>query len=452
MPRRRNSRRIAKFDFKPFSPKQIQLIEWWHQGSGYEDNDLVVADGAIRSGKTIAMISGFMAWSLHPDVYGGNFIIAGRSMGALKRNVIAPLLQIVSSWGITANYNRSENVITIGENTYYLFGASNEKSQDVLQGLTASGAYADEIALFPKSFCDQMIARCSEPNSRIWFNCNPAGPAHWFKKEFIDKAQEKRIAHLKFKLDDNNTLTEEIKDRYRRMYTGVFYDRYILGRWVAAEGAIYTQLAEDTNRFTVQDVPQGLAFGTIGVDFGGNKSGHAFCFTGFARDFSRIVTLHDYYRDGIIDPDTLAEDFVTFVKQCEGLGIRIVDIRADSAEQVLIAGLQKALINAGLYYEINNAIKGPIVDRIRLYNMLLAQDRWQIMEGCKSTLGAFTEALYDDKKTDDVRLDDGTTKIDPIDAHEYSTEPFQEALLVWGYRNGFKMATKTGISPGTAVI
>lgn len=447
---RRRRRRVSKFDFQPFSAKQIELIEWWREDSEHYDKDMIIADGAIRSGKTIAMICGFMWWSLI-DMYDGIFIIAGRSMGALKRNVIEPLLQIVSSWGLDANYNRSENVIWIGKNTYYLFGAPNQASQDTLQGLTASGAFVDEVALLPRNFVDQMIARCSVSGSRIWMNCNPEYPSHWFKTEYIDKAEEKQIAYLKFNLEDNLTLSEEIKERYRRMYTGVFFVRNILGKWVAAAGAIYTMLASQPERYTIDEVPEGLAFGTIGIDFGGNKSGHAFCFTGFKRDFSEIVTLHDHYRDGIIDPDQLANDFVVFVRECRSFGIPIIDIRADSAEQVLIAGLQKALINAGLPYEIKNSIKGPIIDRIRLYNMLLAQGRWKIMRACESTLEAFSSALYDDKKKEDVRLDDGTIRIDPIDAQEYSTEPFQEALLAWGYGNGQTMVGRAGLSPSTAV-
>ena len=226
------------FEWKPFSRKQKKLLTWWMPQSPYRDYDIVISDGAIRSGKTVAGIDGFITWSLH-KFKDQSFIIAGKSIGALKRNVLRPLFQMLNAKGIPYQYNRSENFIVIGNNTYYCFGANNEASQDVLQGLTAAGAYADEVALFPRSFVEQMIGRCSVEGSKIWMNCNPEGPYHFIKTDYIDKAEEKKILRLHFTLDDNLTLSDEIKERYRRMFSGVFYQRNILGLWVMAEGVVY---------------------------------------------------------------------------------------------------------------------------------------------------------------------------------------------------------------------
>ena len=135
----------------------------------------------------------------------------------------------------------------IGSNTYYCFGANNEASQDVLQGLTAAGALADEAALFPWSFIEQMIARCSVDGAKLWLNCNPEGPHHQVKTELIDKACEKRILRLHFSMEDNLTLSRRVRDRFRRMFTGVWFKRYILGLWVAAEGSIYDMLDESVH-------------------------------------------------------------------------------------------------------------------------------------------------------------------------------------------------------------
>ncbi|PEL12712.1 PBSX family phage terminase large subunit [Bacillus sp. AFS017336] len=231
-------RREKAFKFKSFSKKQLKLLWFWRDGSPYEDMDMVIADGAIRSGKTISMICSFLQWS-QSTYKGESFIVAGKSIGSLKRNVIKPMMQILQAWGWNYQYNRSENYIVIGSNTYYLFGANTEASQDTLQGLTAAGAFGDEIALFPKSFTDQMIGRCSVDGAKVFMNCNPKGPHHYFKTEFIDKAKEKKILYLKFTMDDNLSLAESVKERFRRMFSGVFFQRYILGLWVNAEGLIY---------------------------------------------------------------------------------------------------------------------------------------------------------------------------------------------------------------------
>lgn len=174
-----------------------------------------------------------------------NFILAGKSMGALKRNVLRPLFQILNAKGFKYNYNRSENYIEIGTNTYFCFGANNEASQDVLQGLTAAGGLADEVALFPESFVEQMIARCSVEGSKLWWNCNPEGPRHYIKTEYIDQAAEKNILRLHFTLDDNLTLSPKIKERYKRLFTGLWRKRMIDGLWVMAEGAVYNMFDEE---------------------------------------------------------------------------------------------------------------------------------------------------------------------------------------------------------------
>src|SRR5690554_5942808 len=200
----------AAFKFQPFSQKQLKTLTWWLPESPMHNRDIIITDGAVRSGKTIATIDGFITWSQY-TFDNQNFILAGKSMGALKRNVIRPMLQVLNAKGFKYNYNRSENYIEIGTNTYFCFGANNEASQDVLQGLTAAGGLGDEVALFPESFVEQMVARCSVEESRLWWNCNPEGPRHYIKKDYIDRAAEKNILRLHFTLDDNPTLSPKIK-------------------------------------------------------------------------------------------------------------------------------------------------------------------------------------------------------------------------------------------------
>ncbi len=428
------AKRIRKnkaFKFKPFSPKQLKLLNFWRDGSPWHEADIMIADGSIRSGKTIACICSFLQWS-QENFNGESFILAGKTMGALKRNVIKPMLQILTAWGWNYNYNRSENFIEIGTNTYFMYGANTEASQDALQGLTAAGAYADEAALFPRSFVDQMIGRCSVDGAKIFLNCNPEGPHHYIKEEYINKAKEKNIYHLHFTMDDNLTLSQKVKDRYKRMFTGVFFKRFILGLWVAADGLIYQLFADNPKDYIIDDEwlkEHPIVYGTIGVDFGGTKSAHAFTFTGFTQGYRHVVTVKEYYKKKRISPAQLEADFVDFVKQIQSK-YKCYEAYCDSAEQTLISGLEAAIIRAGIPIELKNAIKGPINDRIAFYNSMMAQGRYKIHESCTHTIRALEEAVYDEKKpTKDVRLDDGQMNIDSLDALEYTTEYIQDDIM-----------------------
>lgn len=419
------------FEFKPFSTKQLRLLNFWRTGSPYSDCDIVIADGSIRSGKTIACICSFLQWSQESHS-GQSFILAGKTMGALKRNVIKPMLQILTAWGWSYTYNRSENFIEIGSNTYFMYGANTEASQDALQGLTAAGAYADEVALFPQSFIDQMIGRCSVDGMKIFLNCNPEGPYHYIKVEFIDKAEEKSVYHLHFTMDDNLTLSPKRKAFYKKAFTGVFFKRFILGLWVAADGLIYQIFANEPEKYIINDEwlkKHPIVYGTIGVDFGGTKSAHAFTFTGFTKGFKEVVTIKEYYKKKRISPAQLEADFCDFVKQVQSK-YKCFEAYCDSAEQTLISGLESAVIRAGIFIDIKNARKGPINDRIAFYNSIMSQGRYKIHESCINTKEALECAVYDEKKvTKDERLDDGLMNIDSLDAMEYSTESVQSDIL-----------------------
>lgn len=428
-------KRPAKFNFFPFSEQQRRLIHWWRPMVTYSSNDIVVADGAIRSGKTIAMIIGFLSWS-QETLSGQSFILAGKTMGALKKNVIRPMLQILEAWGWPYTYIRSgtDARVEIGSNTYYLYGANTEASQDALQGLTAAGAYADEAALFPRSFLDQMIGRCSVTGAKIWLNCNPEGPHNYIKAEFIDKAAEKKVYRLHFTMDDNLTLPASVKQRYERMWLhgSIFYKRYILGKWVAADGLIYQQFADNKKDYIIDKKwleENRIIYAVIGVDFGGTKSAHSFTLTGFTKGYKQVVVLDEYYCKKRINPKQLQDDFIDFVRRAQAR-FKVLEAYCDSAEQTLISGLEVACIQEHVAIEIKNAIKGPINDRIAFYNSLIAQQRWKVMQHCTHIITAFEEAVYDEKKKNmDVRLDDGEMNVDSLDSTEYSTESIQEDIL-----------------------
>lgn len=242
----------TKFKFSPFSKKQRQLLNWWVPGSPVEGASGIIADGAIRSGKTLCMCISFVMWALH-TFDGGTFAMCGKTIGSFRRNVLGPMKQVLPALGYEIIDKRTDNLLIIkkGEKSadIYIFGGKDEQSQSLIQGITLYGLMLDECVLMPRSFVEQAIGRCSVAGSKIWMNCNPGNAGHWIKKEWIDQRKEKRMLYLHFTMDDNTSLSREIRDRYRRLYIGTWFRRYILGEWVAADGLIYDML--DTEADTV---------------------------------------------------------------------------------------------------------------------------------------------------------------------------------------------------------
>ena len=284
----------------------------------------------------------------------------------------------------------------------------------------------------PESFVNQATGRCSVDGSKFWFNCNPGSPAHWFKTGWIDKRRDKRLLYLHFTMDDNLSLTEAVKERYRGMYTGVFFKRYILGEWKSADGVIYRQFADDPERFILDEAPEDIFIGTMGLDFGGNGSAHAGCLVGITRGYRSIVILDEYYRKEVIDPGTLTDDVCGFIQRSQAQ-VRATSIWCDSAETTLIKGIRTEVFARHIPVEVRNARKGEIIDRIRLCDMLMSQGRFFILRRCKRTIAALSEAVWDSKSpTKDKRLDDGSTNIDSLDALEYALEPHANRLIEFG--------------------
>lgn len=243
------------FKFTEFSPKQKTVIGWW-KSERYRRCDGIIADGAIRSGKTVSMALGFCLWAMS-EFNNASFAICGKTIGTLRRNVIDVIKQSVPSIGYKITEKRSQNLMIIAGgghcNSFYLFGGKDESSQDLIQGMTLAGVYFDEVALMPESFVCQATARCSVQGSKWWFNCNPSGPYHWFKKGWIDKALERNLLYFHFTMADNYSLSNDIRSRYEKMYSGVFYERYVLGKWRMAEGLIYSMFDSNVHCGVLQE-------------------------------------------------------------------------------------------------------------------------------------------------------------------------------------------------------
>ena len=225
-----------------FSPKQRTALVWWVPGNPHCRYEAIVCDGAVRSGKTLSMGMGFFLWAMLCFDH-QRFGICGKTIQSLRRNVLAEVLPRLEKLGFLWQEKRSENLLIVRfcghENRFYIFGGRDESSASLIQGITFAGILMDEVALMPRSFVEQACARCSVTGSRLWFNCNPAGPTHWFYKTWILEAGQRNCLRLHFTMEDNPSLSPEIRMRYERLYSGVFYRRYILGQWAQAEGRVY---------------------------------------------------------------------------------------------------------------------------------------------------------------------------------------------------------------------
>ena len=227
-------------------------MNWW-KSPKYSDYDAVICDGAVRSGKTLSMSLGFVFWA-SSTFNGSAFAICGKTVTSLRRNVITPLIPVLKEYGFTCIEKISRNYIDItfsgNTNRFYLFGGKDEGSASLIQGMTLSGVFLDEVALMPRSFVEQALARCSVNNSKMWFNCNPDNPSHWFFNEWIKKSAEKHALYIHFTMDDNPTLSQKLKNRYKRLYSGTFYERFVLGKWSASEGIVYPMFSSEKHVYS----------------------------------------------------------------------------------------------------------------------------------------------------------------------------------------------------------
>ena len=209
--------------FQRLSPRQNLAMTWWNR-PGFERYDGIICDGSIRSGKTVAMTVGFVMWAM-ARFNDQNFAICGKTIESLRRNVTSNLPKWLAGV-FSFKEHRTENKIVVSaagrSNSFYLFGGKDESSASLIQGITLAGILLDEVALMPESFVNQATGRCSVAGSKLWFNCNPEGPSHWFYKKWLEGDQPKKhnVLHLHFTMEDNYSLTQEIKDRYERQYSG----------------------------------------------------------------------------------------------------------------------------------------------------------------------------------------------------------------------------------------
>lgn len=398
----------AIFKFKPFSNKQLKVLTWWLSNSPVKDKDGIIADGAIRSGKTLSMSLSFVMWAM--DTFADqNLGMCGKTIGSFRRNVLFWLKLMLRSRGYGAADHRADNLLVVTKgavtNYFYIFGGKDERSQDLIQGITLAGVFFDEVALMPESFVNQATGRCSVDGSKFWFNCNPDGPYHWFKTNWIDKQDVKNLLYLHFTMDDNLSLSDKIKVRYRSMYSGVFYDRYIRGLWVVAEGVIYDMF--DKTKHVLESIT-GLIKDKyyISIDYG---TQNATVFLLWCKNNrGQWVCIKEYYYSGREeDSQKTDSEYADDLKEFLG-DIKPKKIIIDPSAASFIAELKKR------GYQIKKA-KNDVLDGVRFVATLLNQEKIAFSSECVNTILEFNSYIWDAKASEK-----GEDK--PIKQHDHAMD------------------------------
>lgn len=399
------------FQFSPFSIKQKKVLTWWCPDSPVKNKDGIIADGAIRSGKTVSMSLSFIMWAM-ASFSGQNFAMCGKTIGSFRRNVLFWLKLMLRSRGYSITDHRADNLLVVRkngiENYFYIFGGKDERSQDLIQGITLAGVFFDEVALMPESFVNQATGRCSVKGSKFWFNCNPDGPYHWFKVNWIDKAKEKGLLYLHFTMDDNLSLAEEIKARYRSMYTGVFFKRYILGLWAVAEGIIYDMFDEEKHVKDLSEITPLLIKGCryVSCDYG-TQNATVFLLWNKGID-GKWYCIREYYYSGRDKgkQKTDSEYADDLKKWLEGEKIKAIIVDPSAAS--FIAELRKR------GFKVLKS-KNDVLDGIRLVGTLLNLYKIIFSSSCTETIKEFASYIWDDKA-----MEHGEDK--PVKQHDHSMD------------------------------
>lgn len=371
---------------KPFSKKQLKVLTWWRDPRISKKYDAVIADGSIRSGKTMSMSLSFVIWAMS-EFNECNFAVCGKTVGSCRRNVIKPLKGMIEGLYKVSD-KRSENLLVIEKggrkNYFYIFGGKDESSQDLIQGITLAGVLLDEVALMPRSFVEQALGRNSVEGARFWFNCNPDTPYHWFYTEWIEKAADKRALYLHFTMDDNLTLSEGTKQRYYTLYSGNFFQRYILGKWVAAEGIVYPMFDKET--CVVPTVPRKYEKYYVSVDYGTVNPTSMGLWGLYKRQWYRIKESYfDSRKRGYSKTDE--EHYSELVRLCGDLRIEAVVVDPAAASFIEV-------IRRHGRFNVRRA-KNNVLDGIRVTSNYIQNHQILFNDCCTDTFKEFSSYVWD---------------------------------------------------------
>lgn len=388
---------------------------------------LNIFEGSVRSGKThISMI--MWAFWVASSPKDKAYLMSGKTLTTLKRNVLEPLKNIL---GDCFSYNVSKKEGELFGRRVYLEGAANAEAESKIRGMTLMGAYCDELTLFGEEFFVMLLSRLSEKGAKLFATTNPDSPAHWVKRDYLENPRVDLLS-IKFTLEDNVFLPKKYVESLKAEFCGVFYDRFILGKWVAAEGRVYESFSS-ANVISSKEIESRLAenrliTAAIGVDYGGNGSASAFVLVGVDAGFKNLYVLSELYDKRNRSAESLISNFSEFTEREKKRFPMLAAAYCDSAEQLLIKSFRQAVRTSGV--EVKNALKKPINTRINMLNRLIAGGRFFVCAECPHVIEALNGAVWDERNVHkDVRLDNGTSNIDSLDALEYAFERFERQMF-----------------------
>lgn len=375
------------------SPKQNVLFNWWRTSWGKRSNG-IIADGAIRSGKSLACSMSFIMWATE-TFRGKAFAFCGFTVEACVRNVLNPLMENMSYMNLSCSWMPSKNLLIImGEggvyNYFYVFGGHDAKSEGTIRGITLAGVYLDEVTLMPESFVNQALGRCSVDGSKYFITTNPDSPTHWFKRDVIDRRDERKLVYQHFFLTDNWSLSDEIVAKYEAQFTGLYYRRFIKGEWCQADGLVYAGFG-DSMIVDLSDMGDYTDF-LVGIDYG-TQNPTAFVMVAYNFRLGCFEIVKEYYYDGRTsqNPKTDAEYVQDFTRFIDGFPVMCAFIDPSAAS------LYTALRNASLCrirQADNEVLKG-----IYFTSSLISLGKLVACRGCTNTINEFRTYAWDTEKS-----------------------------------------------------
>lgn len=380
------------------SPKQRKILAF-----PYTNYDALICDGAIRSGKTAIMTIAFIDDAMR-RYNGQRFGICGKTVDSAIKNIIVPYISTAyAKRKYRLQWKRSEKVLIVSRgkktNIFEVFGGRDESSFALIQGRTLAGVLIDEVALMPRSFVEQACARCSVDGSKLWFNCNPGSPQHWFYLEWIQEAASKNALHLHFDLEDNPSLSESVINRYKNSYKGVFYQRYVLGQWVVAEGLVY-----DFGEKNITDERPESGEYYISIDYGTMNpfSAGLWCLRG-----DKAVRIKEWYYNGRAKNEQLTDEQYCDAVEDFSKGYDVRKVIVDPSAASFITALRKR------GFTVMQA-KNEVLDGIRRTAALLQNGNIKIHRSCGDTIREFGLYSWDEKATEDTVIKENDHAMDDI--------------------------------------
>lgn len=391
---------------KPFSKKQMLALCWWSEGSEFKSRDGIICDGAVRSGKTFCMSLSFVLWAMGCFSHSA-FAVCSKTIRSVRRNVTSPLLPVLKEMGYEVKENLSSNYLQIRkgevENIFYLFGGKDESSAALIQGITLSGVLLDEVALMPRSFVEQALARCSQKDSKFWFNCNPEYPAHWFYREWIKKCEEKNVLYIHFLMEDNPALSENVRKRYEALYSGSFYRRFVKGEWTAVCGAVYPFMDKEEAFCSVPE--GGFDEYVISCDYG---TVNPASFGLWGRKSDVWYRIDEYYYDSK-SQGSQRTDEEHYKALCELAGEKEIScVVADPSA----ASFMEVIRRHGCFTVI--PAKNSVLDGIRQVSDALREGRVKICENCKDSIREFSLYRWDVREGSEAPVKENDHAMDDI--------------------------------------